>query len=129
MKRRKGYNPKREIAPVNFWTEDERARRAQEVQYGGNPEYKVNPKEYCLSFVKPRPGKTLCDADGPFPKAKAETLLKEGISKGMVRKQPSDGWPQNVWAVSDDGEAFEAQLENSISGTYHGLSYAERRRF
>jgi hypothetical protein len=120
MKPRKGYNPKRKIAPIEFWTPEERAWRLQEVRYGGNPEHKLNPRDYGLSFINPRPAKTLCDADGPFPKAEAERLLREAISKGMVRHQTRGGWPQNVWAVSEQGEPFEAQLEHAVAGVYHG---------
>ncbi len=38
----------------------------------------------------------------------------------MVRQQTSGGWPQNVWAVSEQGEPFEAQLENGTAEVYHG---------
>ena len=38
----------------------------------------------------------------------------------MVSVQTRDGWPQNVWAVSETGELFEAQLENATRGSYHG---------
>lgn len=38
----------------------------------------------------------------------------------MVSVRQVQGWPQNVWAVGDDGEVFEAQLENAVQGIYHG---------
>jgi hypothetical protein len=121
MNRRRGYNPKRKLAAADFWTAEERKKRTAKVRYGGNREHKLNPGDYALGpSINPRPGKTLCDANGPFPKTKAEDLLKKGISKGMISEQVRNGWPQNVWAVSEDNEAFEAQLENADSGVYHG---------
>ena len=36
----------------------------------------------------------------------------------MVSEREIDGWPKNVWAVSDEGVALEAQLD--ASGSYHG---------
>jgi hypothetical protein len=46
-------------------------------------------------------------------------LLKDGFVRGMVSVHERGGWPQNVWAVSDN-EAYEAQLENQAEGVYHG---------
>lgn len=40
-----------------------------------------------------------------------------------------NGWPQNVWAVSESGDAFEAQLENQDTGTYHGYPMLEKDSF
>src|SRR5271163_4216887 len=121
MKPRRGYNPKRRLCSVGFWSAEQRRKRAVEVRYGGNREHKLNPAEYGLGPpLNPRPGKTLCDADGPFLKAQAEQLLKAAISKGMISKQIRRGWPQNLWAVSENNQPFEAQLENPASRTYHG---------
>ena len=38
----------------------------------------------------------------------------------MISRPSGERWPQNVWAVSEDGQLFEAQLENPASGVYHG---------
>jgi len=38
----------------------------------------------------------------------------------MISVQRRNGWPQNIWAVHAGIEVFEAQLENSAQGTYHG---------
>jgi hypothetical protein len=46
----------------------------------------------------------------------------------MFSAQEYDGWPQNVWAVLED-EAFEAQLENRVQGTYHGYPMAAEDNF
>ncbi len=77
-------------------------------------DYRLNPP------ASPRPMKTLCDAKRPLPKAEAEQLLKEGLKRGMISQAGSEAWPKNVWAVDDEGEVFEAQLENPAQGVYHG---------
>lgn len=124
MKRRSGYNPKRALQSRRHWSPEEKDRRARAVSYGGNPEHKVRPNDYGLTPpVNPRPGKAVCDGDGPFPKDRAEQLVRAAMRKGMVSVQERGEWPQNVWAVSR-GEAFEAQLENSEQGVYHGYPMA-----
>jgi hypothetical protein len=120
MKKRTGYNPKRKIAPPNHCPEEQRAKWVANAKYGGNPEHKKRPADYDLTPpASPRPGKTLCDAERPLMKPEAEGLLREGFRKGMISQRTDNTWPQNVWAVSD-GQAFEAQLENSAQGVYHG---------
>lgn len=89
--------------------------------YGGNPEHKTRPGDYGLTPpASPRPGKTLCDALRPVPRAEALALLRSGFQRGMVSKHHKGDWPQNVWAVDNSGEAYEAQLENREVGAYHG---------
>lgn len=91
------------------------------VSYKGNSEHKKYPNDYGLTPpTNPRPGKTLCDAQGAFPKSNAETFLKNGVKRAMVSVQRRNGWPQNIWAVDENNEAFESQLENSELGHYHG---------
>ncbi|MGO9460669.1 MAG: hypothetical protein ACLPWS_04110 [Rhodomicrobium sp.] len=120
-KRGAAFNPKRKLAAADHWTPIQRTSHASRARYGGNPEHKRNPGDYGLTPpASPRPGKTLCDADQPLLKAEAERLLKDGLRKGMISQRESGTWPQNVWAVSDDGQVFEAQLENEVQGIYHG---------
>src|SRR4051794_5366607 len=93
---------------------------ASRAEYGGNPEHKRSPADFGLTPpVSPRPGKTLCDGAGQVAKADAERLLRAGLKKDMLSEQRRSGWPKNVWAVHE-GQAFEAQLENSDQGVYHG---------
>jgi hypothetical protein len=126
MQKRKDYNPKRKIAASNLLTPAQRAALAVRISYGGNGEHKLRPGDYGLAAPpNPRPGKMLCDAKGPFPLADAEALLRSGAAKGMISEQRRNGWPQNIWAVSDAGLPFEAQLENRATGVYHGYPMAE----
>lgn len=124
------YNPKRSIAPL---PEDGLAGSSDavaSVRYGGNPEHKRRPGDYGPTPpASPRPGKTLCDAEQEFPRNKALGLLKEGLRRGMVSTKVHGQWPQNVWAVDSDGTPFEAQLENSEAGVYHGYPMAANDDF
>lgn len=127
MRRRENiYNPKRRILPSDQWNDDQGRRVAAEASYGGNPEHKTRPGDYNLTPPRnPRPGKTLCDAERDFLRAEAVGLLRRGLERGLVSVQMRNGWPKNVWAVSETGEAFEAQLENQATGAYHGYPMPE----
>jgi len=117
--KRKGYNLKRAIAE-NPSAEDLN-RWQREVAYGGNPEHKRNPGDFGLTPpASPRADKTLCDGVAIFQRRVALRLLREGVRHGLVSKQTRNSYPQNIWAVSDDGTPLEAELENQGNGTYHG---------
>jgi len=123
MKKRTTVSPKRRLRPAPVWGEEllTLAALAELAVYGGNPEHKRNPGDFGLSPPSlPRPGKTLCDGAQVFERAVAEALLKEGIERGLVSVQVRNGWPQNVWAVADNGVPLEAMLENQERGVYHG---------
>ena len=123
MKKRKTVNPKRRLRPVPASPEQRRAlaELAERVVYGGNPEHKREPGDFRLSPPSlPRPSKTLCDGAQVFERALAERLLREGVRQGLVSIQERNGWPQNVWAVTESGVPLEAMLENQDAGIYHG---------
>jgi hypothetical protein len=120
MKKRRGYNPKRCLAPTAHWPRQVLDELVQHVSYGGNPEHKSRPGDFGLHPpTNPRPGKTLCDKVREFSKADALELVRAGMRRCMVSVQQRGRWPQNVWSVHDD-EPFEAQLENQERGVYHG---------
>jgi hypothetical protein len=120
MKRRNAFNPKRSLAPFDAKPTEILKELASKAGYGGNPEHKSKPSDFGLTPpTNPRAGKTLCDKARDFSKSDAQQLLNCGFVRGMISLQERDGWPQNVWAVLDD-EPYEAQLENSAQGTYHG---------
>lgn len=95
---------------------------ASRVSYGGNPEHKRNPGDFGLTppAAHCRSDKSLCDATGILTRAAALKLLRAGIRRGLVSEQSRDGWPQNIWAVTDAGQPVEAMLENATQGVYHG---------
>jgi len=96
------------------------------VAYGGNPEHKKNPGDFGLTPPSdPRCGKSLCDIANVFSRAVARSLLQEGLRRGLVSDRHVNGWPKNVWAVTEGGMPLEAQLENPIIGSYHGYPMPE----
>ena len=126
--RRKTFNPKRRMATALVQTELDHL--AQSVRYGGNSEHKRNPGDFGLTPpASPRPHKTLCDDAGIFDRALASSLLQEGIRRGLVSERRDNGYPHNVWAVSERGVPLEAQLENPGNGTYHGYPIPEEDPF
>ena len=132
MRKRTAFNPKRrlcmeaelQIAEKQQWIE-ECAKRAR---YNGSPEHKRSPGDFGLDPPSsPRPGKTLCDVVQIHTRVVALALLRTGLRKGMFSVQERGGWPQNVWAVTDDGEPLEAQLEGE--GVYHGYPMPQEDPF
>lgn len=129
MKRRDDrFNPKRKLlepAQAQARTDQLRAL-ASRARYGGNPEHKKNPGDFGLTPPSdPRQGKSLCDVAKVFKREEAEKLLRAGLSSGLVSDRMDGEWPKNVWSVTEDGFAMEAQLENRDVGTYHGYPMPE----
>jgi len=130
MLRRRTFNPKRRLCLAEVLQDRRRAVSSQieKVRYSGNPEHKRNPGDFGLDPPSaPRPGKTLCDQVEIYSRAEALTLLRAGLLRGTFSMQERDGWPQNVWAVTERGEPLEAQLEGQ--GVYHGYPMAEADPF
>lgn len=124
MKKRTTYNHKRKIRnavdPVYL------KKLESSIGYGGNPEHKRNPGDFGLTPpVLPRTDKSLCDWVKIFKRNVALKLLKAGVKKGLVSVREQNGFPKNIWAVTDDGFPLEAQLENQEKGTYHGYPMPE----
>lgn len=105
---------------------DELGSLADRARYGGNPEHKKNPGDFGLTPPSdPRQGKSLCDIAKIFERGEAEKLLQAGLRSGLVSDRMVGEWPKNVWSVTDDGFAMEAQLENPKVGSYHGYPIPE----
>ena len=113
------FNPKRQIR--ESCATDELDRLIERVRYCGSPYHKRNPGDFGLTPpAQPRPDKTLCDPVGIFTRSEALGLLREGVKRGLVSEQTKNGFPQNIWSVTQDGYPLEAQRENHVQGTYHG---------
>lgn len=122
------FNPKRKLltSAQAEAREDELGELANRARYGGNPEHKKNPGDFGLTPPSdPRQGKSLCDIAKIFKRDEAENLLRAGLRKGFVSDRMAGVWPKNVWSVTDNGFAMEAQLENPDLGTYHGYPMPE----
>jgi hypothetical protein len=118
--KRHAFNPKRQLvaSPPLAAELEELAGR---VRYGGNAEHKSKPGDFGLvPPASPRRDKTLCDEAGIFTKAEAVRLLSEGVRRGLISEQKRNGFPQNIWSVSNGRIPLEAQLENQETGVYHG---------
>ena len=117
------HNPKRRIVDVAPYSE-ELVSLAARVRYIGSGHHKRFPGDYQLvPPLQPRRDADLCDLTEEFRainKRGAETLLKAGVSLGIVSGQIRGRFPQNVWALTETGGAFEAELDNQELGTYHG---------
>lgn len=122
------FNPKRKL--VRSLPQDERARLIAAVGYGGNPEHKADPGDFGLvPPAAPRPDKTLCDAIRVHGRDEALALLRRGIERGLVSERRSGAFPQNIWSVTEQGAPIEAELENALTGVYHGYPLPETDPF
>lgn len=129
MQRRRGrFNDKRKLRMV--CEPEDLDRLSRTVRYGGNPEHKRNPGDFGLTPPShPRADKTLCDAVSIFSKAEAQRLLRSGARKGLISVSERNGFPQNIWVVTESGCPLEAQLENPDQGVYHGYPMPETDPF
>jgi hypothetical protein len=122
------FNPKRKLlTPAQALARaEELSTLADRARYGGNPEHKKNPGDFGLTPPSdPRQGKSLCDLAKIFKRDEAEKLLRAGLRKGLVSDRMAGDWPKNVWSVTENGFAMEAQLENPDLGIYHGYPMPE----
>jgi hypothetical protein len=117
MRERK-YNPKRRI--LQSIDEARLQSLSEAVVYRGNPAHKKHPGDFGLTPpAQPRLNKTLCDGTQVNLQT-AMRLLRTGAKLGLVSIREQNGLPQNIWAVSPNGIALEAQLDNVEAATYHG---------
>jgi hypothetical protein len=130
LKKRKGHNPKRRILPAGTMRPEALAACAAQTAYKGSKAHKRAQGDFGLGTVmSPRPGATLCDEAGVTEKSVADGLLRAGIERGMISEQVRNGFPQNVWAVDEQGMPFEAELENEQQGNYHGYPMQSDDKF
>lgn len=122
MKRRNlKFNVKRKLGECKEVPPEDLEKMAERIKYGGNPEHKRNPGDFGLTPPSgARPAKSLCDEAKIFTKEEALRLLQEGCRRGLISQRKENGWPKNIWSVKDDMFPLEAQLESSVSGSYHG---------
>jgi len=124
------FNSKRKMHLLSPELLQQCAVLSESVRYGGNPEHKKNPGDFGLTPPSaPRTAKSLCDSVAIFKKSLAMKYLKRGLKRGLVSEQIVNGWPQNIWSLTDSGYPIEAQLENSETGVYHGYPMPESDPF
>ena len=121
MPRRKGQgnDKKRRIDPMGTVSCKTRTDLDQ-ARYVGSAHHKTRPADYNFNPpVSPRPGKSLCDELRPIALREAISLFRSAIRLEMVSAHQERGLPKFVWAVDQDGEAYEAIL-GSDGPNYHG---------
>jgi hypothetical protein len=91
---------------------------AGHLVYVGSSHHKRRPGDYGFRPpVNPRPSKSLCDGLRPILLGEARAIFRQGVLKGMFSEFWDGELPKYVWAVDDQGEAYEAKIGN---GGYHG---------
>ena len=121
MPRRKGQgnDKKRRIAPPGTISNETRTYLGK-ARYVGSAHHKSRPADYNFNPpVNPRPSKSLCDDLRTITLQEAIKLFRSGVRLGMVSVHQENGLPKYVWAVDQDGEAYEAIL-GSDGPNYHG---------
>ena len=126
-RKRQGNDPTRRISPLGTLSCDVRSRLAQ-ARYVGDALHKSQPADYGFTPpVNPRRGKSLCDDLRPILRKEAIKLFRSGIRLDMVSTRLQNGLPKYVWAVDDDGEAYEAKLGHD-GLVYHGYRLYKKDR-
>ncbi len=122
----RGKNPKRRIAKAGFFTRTELAEFARRANYEGSAHHKLHPADYGFSPpVSPRAAKSVCDDVRVIRRGEAKRLLQAGFAKGLVSVCDPQAMPKYVWALDDDGEAYEAKLGRN---SYHGYRLKDDER-
>ena len=113
------YRQKRKIA--HSLEPDELEQLASRISYIGKADHKSNPGDFDLapSYTKCS-DKSLCDDTGLLTVKACLRLLRQGIRRGLISETPDGAFPQNVWAVTEEGIPVEAALSNRTQGWYHG---------
>ena len=120
MPKRRGNNPKRRIVDQGTFTDRGLAELARSVRYKGNSLHKKHHSDYGLDPpTNPRPNKSLCDGKRPVPLREATRLFKSGLKHEMVSAFAEGECPKYVWAVDEEGEAYEAKVGGD-GRSYHG---------
>ena len=117
------------LVPHGEFTPDELERFAQGAIYRSNRNHKRKMFDGSAGLARLDLDKTLCDGTGTNTRKASENLLREAFRRGMVSQQVRQTWPQNVWAVDESGEVYQANLTNSATGEYHGFPIRSEGRF
>ena len=127
--RRRSIRPSTVLVPRGKFTLDELERLAIGASYRSNLSHKREMFDGEAGQARLDLDKTLCDGTGTNTQEASEDLLREAFRRGMVSQQVRQRWPQNVWAVDQSGEVYQANLANSATGEYHGFPIRSEGRF
>lgn len=119
MTRRQSNNPKRRFVEPGTIDQKELSELADALIYVGSANHKAKAADYGFHPpANPRPTKSVCDKLRVIQKREAAQLLHTGVLKGMVSTLDEKGIPKYVWAVDEDGEAYEAKGDGGSE--FHG---------
>ena len=93
----------------------------------GNAQYQGSPYHCAHSPSGYMPNKTKCPPH--VNDEQALGLLQQGLRLRMFSSELRSNWPRRVWAVDDDGQAYEARLTHSSTGEYHGFPLGREDKF
>jgi hypothetical protein len=124
MTKRQSNNPKRKVASANSLNQEEQDLLLKTSRYVGSAIHKHIPSNYGFHPpTNPRPSKAVCDDRRSIPLQEAQRLFIAAIRKSMVSGyREENGLPKYVWAVDEQGEAYEAKTGND---GYHGYRLDE----
>ncbi len=126
MPKREGNRTDRRIAAAGTIPAAVLVTLAGSIRYTGSGLHKLRPGDWGFHPPSnPRPHKSLCDELRPLLREEALALFSRGIERGMVSRFAEGQRPKYVWAVDDQGEAYEAKESRSEPGTYHGYRLSE----
>lgn len=120
-KNRQGNRPDRRILPAGTLSVEALRHMAETARYGGAAYHKLRPGDYGFDPpVSPRPSKAVCDDKRIVLRDEAETLLRQGIRKGMISRPAPGQLPKYVWTVDGNGDVYEAKTKPGQETVYHG---------
>jgi hypothetical protein len=126
MSKREGNRPGRRIAPAEFTDPGVRRTLAERLRYVGSGHHKLHPGDYGLHPPSnPRASKTPCDDLRPLLLREASDLFRRGIALGMVSRFSQGAVPKYVWAVDENGQAYESKTKPEGETDYHGYRLGE----
>lgn len=118
--RRQGNNPKRRVVNSMQAAASVKQVLLDKASYVGSGHHKRNPADYEFRVTHPRPTKTLCDVTVVITRQQATAWMVAGIKRGMFSEPSAEGMPKYIWAVSPEGEAYEAKTHKNTPWEYHG---------
>lgn len=123
MPKRRGNDPKRVIAQIDQFEQEDLKRFTELAQYCGSPNHLRKPQAKGFPARAHGPNKSLCDGNISLKLSEANQLLHEGINRSMISTSlqtisSNCVLPKYVWAVKDK-HVFEAKLSGHTP-EYHG---------
>lgn len=126
MRKRQSNRPERRFIDPDAITTAEREALCHRLRYVGAAYHKRSPGDYRFTPPSnPRPTKSLCDDKRVILKEQALQLFRDGVRKSMISALSASGVSKYVWAVDQNGDAYEAKTHPNHEISYHGYRLGE----